>query len=81
MLELSELTRKEKLHIWMKRNQESYVTIAKKMELTSKTIAYLLNSETIHPLRHAQLLKLGIPESLLPPPVYRKPGRPTRMSN
>ena len=81
MFELSELTREEKLLVWMKRYHESFVTIAKKMHLTRKSIVYLLTSETISPIRHAQLIKIGLPESLLPPPVYKKPGRPTRMSN
>jgi hypothetical protein len=81
MFELSELTREEKLLVWMKRNQESFVTIAKKMHLTRRSIVYLLTSETISPIRHAQLIKIGLPESLLPPPVYKKPGRSPRMSN
>ena len=81
MFELSELTREEKLLVWMKRNQESFVTIAKKMHLTRRSIDYLLTSETISPIRHAQLIKIGLPESLLPPPVYKKPGRSPRMSN
>ena len=49
MFELSELTREEKLLVWMKRNQESFVTIAKKMHLTRRSIVYLLTSETIPP--------------------------------
>ena len=81
MFELSELTREEKLLVWMKRNQESFVNIAKKMHLTRRSIVYLLTSETISPIRHAQLIKIGLPESLLPPPVYKKPGRSPRMSN
>lgn len=81
MFELSELTREEKLLVWMKRNQESFATIAKKMHLTRRSIVYLLTSETISPIRHAQLIKIGLPESLLPPPVYKKPGRSPRMSN
>lgn len=81
MFELSELTREEKLLVWMKRNQESFVTIAKKMHLTRRSIVYLLTSETISPIRHAQLIKIGLPESLLPSPVYKKPGRSPRMSN
>ena len=81
MFELSELTREEKLLVWMIRNQESFVTIAKKMHLTRRSIVYLLTSETISPIRHAQLIKIGLPESLLPPPVYKKPGRSPRMSN
>ena len=81
MFELSELTREEKLLVWMKRTQESFVTIAKKMHLTRRSIVYLLTSETSSPIRHAQLIKIGLPESLLPPPVYKKPGRSPRMSN
>lgn len=82
MFELSELTREEKLLVWMKRNQESFEYILqKKMHLTRRSIVYLLTSETISPIRHAQIVKIGLPESLLPPPVYKKPGRSPRMSN
>lgn len=74
MFVLSELTRKEKMLIWMKRNDESYSDVAKKLGISRQAATYLLNAEEISPIRHSQLVEMGIPESLLPLPVYKKPG-------
>ncbi|WP_019999147.1 hypothetical protein ACQ0P8_06575 [Halodesulfovibrio aestuarii] len=71
---ISDLTRSEKLEIYMKRKKLSFTDIGKAIK-ASRTAAYkLLHGKSVPTYRHAQLLKAGIPEILIPPALDIAPG-------
>lgn len=63
---LTELSPKEKMKIWIMRGGMSFAQIAKKMEMTAGGVSRLFNSATIPTERHTQLVKLGIPLEFIP---------------
>ncbi len=71
---LTQLNRQEALELWKRRNGLSFAEMGRRIGLTGEQVSNLCGSETMPPHRHLQLLGLGIPAELLPPPLYRKPG-------
>lgn len=71
---ISDLTRSEKLEIYMKRKKITFTNIGEAIKV-SRTSAYkMLHGEHVSTYRHAQLLKAGIPDILLPPARDIAPG-------
>lgn len=71
---ISDLTRSEKLEIYMKRRKMSFADIGKAIK-ASRTAAYkLLHGKSVPTYRHAQLIAAGIPEILIPPARDIAPG-------
>lgn len=71
---LTELTQKEKLGVWMKRSGMTYAVMAQRMGMTQWGAAKLFTRESIPTLRHNQLVELGIPFEFLPPAKDIPPG-------
>ena len=71
---LSEPTRKDKLKGWLCTNRLTYAEIGAHIGLAASSLAIILNGDTARPERVAQLRELGIPEELLPEPLYIPPG-------
>lgn len=70
-----ELTRQERLLIWMRREGMSASGIARKLDVQVMTVVRWLRAERLPSWRHRQLVGCGIPAGLLPPPVDVAPGR------
>ncbi len=73
-----QLTRKERMSIWLKRNNMDYASIADAIGEKYSTVAHWFIAETIPLCRHRRLEALGIPAELLPPGVNRRRGRKPR---
>ena len=73
---LNNLTRQERLLIWMRREGVSTANIAKTLGVQPLSVYRWFNAERISTWRHRQLVECGIPAELLPPPVDIAPGRP-----
>lgn len=71
---LTELSRQEKLRLWMSRNRWTYARLARSLDITSNAVAKLCNQSTMPVRRHAQIVTLGVPAELLPQPLDVKPG-------
>lgn len=70
-----QLTRKERLRIWMMRNGLTFLGIARQLGETRHSVtAWLTIRDTIPVRRRKQLERFGIPEDLLPPGLDRHPG-------
>ncbi len=69
-----DLTRQDMLSIWLKRQGKSQADIARALEVGEVSVSRLMRASSIPVRRHEQLLKLGIPAELLPPPLDITPG-------
>lgn len=69
-----ELTRQERLFIWLRRNGMKQAEIARALGVGGMAINRMLNKETAPAYRVEQLRELGIPAGLLPRPLNIKPG-------
>jgi len=73
--------RQEELSLWLTQQETTYKALAAKIGLASGGyLSRMLSKDTISPHYHKCLLDLGMPESVLPLPVYVKPGRPPKSS-
>lgn len=74
-------TRQQALRAHLAVYGPKYTELAKELDISVRTATELCQRETAAPLRVEQMKELGIPEELLPTPVYVKPGRkPNRVS-
>ena len=71
---LTELSREEKLQIFLQRNRISFRFLGVRMDMTGTAVSSLCRGETMPTRRHAELVALGIPVELLPRPEDIKPG-------
>lgn len=79
---LTEPTRKDKLKGWLLAHRLTYAFLGDKIGMSAGNICTLLSQETARPERVAQLAALGIPEELLPRPLYTPPGpKPKKRRN
>lgn len=69
-----DFTRQDKLLIWLKRHGRTQADIARALEVGDVSVSRWMKAETIPSKRHEQLVKLGIPAELLPPPLDIVPG-------
>lgn len=67
MPEYIELTRLERLIIWMRRNNINFSEIGESLGITRMSAGRLCKAERIPSSRHRELVQLGIPTDLLPP--------------
>ncbi len=67
MPEAIELTRLERLIIWMRRNRINFSGIGASLGITRMSAGWLCKAERIPRERHRALAGLGIPPELLPP--------------
>lgn len=74
ILELTQLSRIEKLCTLMVRRELTFTKIAEKLDITAACLSRHLKSATLPPNRHAELVSIGFLPELLPPPVYQKFG-------
>jgi len=78
---IDDLTRVEKLEIYMKRSKITFSDISKPMGVAPASARRMLLNETIPTWRHKQLIQYGLPEVLLPIardiPCGRKPKTKT----
>jgi len=72
---ISDLTRAEKLEIYMRRRKITFSHIAKSIGVTTTSARRMLLNVSIPTWRFNQLLAAGIPEELLPPARDVAPGR------
>jgi hypothetical protein len=71
--------RQANLKGWLAERGLSVAELGRRLGVTAAGAHLMIHGETVHPYRHAQLLELGIPETLLPAPLLRKGGfRPNR---
>lgn len=68
---LADLTRQERLLIWLRRAGLTNKAIAEAVGVKPAAVTRWFEAETIPPYRHDQLTRFGIPAELLPAPVYR----------
>jgi hypothetical protein len=66
--------RKDKLKGWLCANRLTYAEIGTHLGMAASSVSFILNGDTARPERVAQLRELGIPEELLPDPLYIPPG-------
>lgn len=74
-----DLTRQDRLLIWLRRNGISQTDIARALDVGKVAVSRWMRVETLPVRRHQQLVKFGIPEDLLPTPLDITPG-PKRKS-
>lgn len=78
---LTDLSREEKLQIFLGRSGLTFKAIGEKLDMTGTAAAKLCRGETMPTRRHAELITLGIPAELLPKPEDIKPGpKPRRVA-
>ncbi len=73
---MSNEERQAALMLWLEERQISYQALADVIGVSRPFIQKMLNHDTIPAKRHKQLVALGIPEELLPPPFTGVYGRP-----
>lgn len=78
---LTPLTRQETLWLWMRRNNHTFVALAKHVGMTGNGMAKLLDQDTMPVRHHSALLGYGVPEALLPAPCDVKPGPKSKAIN
>jgi len=71
---LTDLSRDEKLWIFLNRSGLTFKAIGGKLDMTGTAAAKLCRGDTMPTRRHAELVALGIPADLLPRPEDIKPG-------
>lgn len=71
---LIEVTRHDKLVLWLKKNGLDFAKLGKAIGITRVSVGRLCRSETIPVRRHKQLTALGVPADLLPEPLDLNPG-------
>jgi len=69
-----DLTRQERLEIWMRRKGLTYTKIGQQLGVAKWAASRMLQAETMPPHHHKRLAGHVIPLDLLPEPVYQKPG-------
>ena len=80
MTEYIELTRLERLIIWLRRNDMNFSRIGELLGITRMSAGRLCKAERIPSEQHRELVQLGIPIDLLPPAedVRRGPKTSTK---
>lgn len=71
---LTDLSREEKLLIWLLRNNKNWTSLGRAMGMTGAAASKLCRGKSMPTRRHAELVKYGVPKELLPPPLDIKPG-------
>ncbi|MBQ3060101.1 MAG: XRE family transcriptional regulator [Desulfovibrio sp.] len=66
-LSQNDLTRQERLFIWMRREGHTNRAVAKALGVGITSITRWIAADTIPTRRHRQLVDFGFPEELLPP--------------
>lgn len=76
MVEVSQidLSRQAMLLAWLRQNGITQASIARSLEASEQSVSRWMRAETIPSWRHCQLVKLGIPDELLPRPVHKISG-------
>lgn len=69
---MSNEERQAALILWMEERHISIQALAEALGVSRPFASVMLNRETIPAKRHKQMLRLGFPPELLPPP-YHKP--------
>lgn len=72
-LTTTELTRQERLELWMKRTGWTYKALGHLLDITGANAGRRLKSDTIPPHHHKIWAQL-VPADLLPKAEYQKPG-------
>lgn len=73
---MSNEERQADLKLWLEERKISIQALADAMGVSRTFVSVMLQRETIPPKRHKQLVTLGLPEVLLPPPFTGAYGRP-----
>lgn len=69
-----DIKRQDMLLLWLKRQGISQAAIARALEVGEVSVSRWIRAQNIPSKRHEQLVKLGIPEELLPEPLDVTPG-------
>lgn len=69
------LTRQERLLIWLRRANITNAQIAAALNVGAIAVTRWFRADSIPSWRHRQLVTFGIPADLLPPAVDKAPGR------
>lgn len=70
------MTRYELLKQWMKERNVSFVWLAAQLGIKETPLRRMLMQDRIPTKRHAQLVRIGIPEDMLPPGIDLTSRRP-----
>lgn len=70
----SDLTRQERLSIWMRRAGITKMQVAEKIGVQPIAVTRWFRAETIPTWRYWQLVEFGIPPDLLPDALDKAPG-------
>lgn len=73
-INLTELSRQEKLRLWMARTGVRFVDMAVALDVTPAAIGKLCKQATMPEHRHRALVAFGVPADLLPAPLNIKSG-------
>lgn len=73
-INLTELSRQEKLRLWMARAGVRFVDMAVALDVTPAAIGKLCKQATMPEHRHRALVAFGVPADLLPAPLNIKGG-------
>lgn len=73
-INLTELSRQEKLRLWMARAGVRFVDMAAALDVTPAAIGKLCKQTTMPEHRHRALVDFGVPADLLPAPLNIKSG-------
>jgi len=78
-INLTELSRQEKLRLWMARTGVRFVDMAVALDVTPAAIGKLCKQATMPEHRHRALVAFGVPADLLPAPLNVKSGPKPRV--
>lgn len=70
----TDLTRQERLVIWLRRAGITKTQVAQAVGVQCVAVARWFKAESIPSWRHKQLVEFGIPSELLPPAIDKAPG-------
>ncbi len=70
----NDLTRQERLIIWMRREGHTNTSVARALGVTLSSITRWIAADSISTWRHRQLMDFGFPEDLLPAARDLTPG-------
>jgi len=71
---LTELSRQEKLRLWMERAGVTFISLALGVGINPAVLGRQCKQDTMPARNHSALLAQGVPAELLPVPLDQRPG-------
>ena len=73
-INLPQLSRDEKLQIWLRRNGKTYMELAFVAGVKKAAFSLRLSEGNLTSEQHRRLVEYGVPAEILPPAIDKKPG-------